>query len=108
MEAMANGSTDRRLDDFREEVNRRFDEVTGDMNQRFAEVDKDFAVVDRRFDKVDHELHRINDRLDGKNGTYGYASIRSTDPVLRNTSPPDRTTRRHRSRRGGPGRPRMR
>lgn len=21
--------------------------------------------MDRRFDKVDHELHRINDRLDG-------------------------------------------
>jgi len=39
--------TDERLDDFRDEVNRRFD------------------GVGRRFDKVDAELHRVNDRLDG-------------------------------------------
>lgn len=39
--------TDERLDDFREEVNRRFDEVY------------------KRFDKVDLELGRVNDRLDG-------------------------------------------
>lgn len=39
--------TDERLDDFRDEVNRRFD------------------GVERRFDKVDAELHRVNDRLDG-------------------------------------------
>ena len=38
--------TDQRLDDFRDDVNRRFD------------------GVDRRFDKVDVELHRVNDRLD--------------------------------------------
>ena len=38
--------TDERLDDFRDDVNRRFDKV------------------DRRFDKVDVELHRVNDRLD--------------------------------------------
>jgi hypothetical protein len=50
--------TDERLDDFRTDVNRQFDEVKGDMNRRFGEVDK-------RFDKVDHELHRINGRLDG-------------------------------------------
>jgi hypothetical protein len=43
--------TDERLDDFRDEVNRRFDEV------------------DRRFDKVDAELHRVNDRLDGLHRT---------------------------------------
>lgn len=39
--------TDERLDDFRDEVNRRFDKV------------------DHRLDKVDSELHRVNDRLDG-------------------------------------------
>jgi hypothetical protein len=58
MEAMRKSWTDERLDDFRTDVNRQFDEVKGDMNRRFGEVDK-------RFDKVDHELHRINDRLDG-------------------------------------------
>lgn len=39
--------TDERLDDFRDEVNRRFDDVG------------------KRFDKVDSELQRVNDRLDG-------------------------------------------
>jgi glutaredoxin 2 len=58
MEAMRESWTDERLDDFRTDVNRQFDEVKGDMNRRFGEFDK-------RFDKVDHELHRINDRLDG-------------------------------------------
>lgn len=43
--------TDERLDDFRDEVNRRFD------------------GVERRFDKVDAELHRVNDRLDGLHRT---------------------------------------
>ncbi len=45
--------TDERLDDFRDDVNRRFDAV-----------DRRFDKVDRRFDKVDVELHRVNDRLD--------------------------------------------
>jgi hypothetical protein len=44
---MREGWTDERLDDFRDDVDRRFD------------------AVDNRFDEVDHELHRINDRLDG-------------------------------------------
>ena len=51
MYKMDDGWTDERMDDFRDEVNRRFDGV----EQRF----------DRFEDKVDHELHRINDRLDG-------------------------------------------
>jgi hypothetical protein len=51
---MREGWTDERLDDFRDEVNRRFESV-----------DRRFDAVDRRFDKVDLELHRINDRLDG-------------------------------------------
>jgi hypothetical protein len=50
MYKMNEGWTDERMDDFRDEVNRRFDGV----DQRF----------DRFEDKVDHELHRINDRLD--------------------------------------------
>lgn len=47
MYKMREAWTDERLDDFRDEVNRRFDKV------------------DHRFDKVDAELHRVNDRLDG-------------------------------------------
>jgi hypothetical protein len=51
MYKMRENGTDERLDDFRDEVNRRFD------------------GVDRRFDKVDAELHRVNDRLDGLHRT---------------------------------------
>jgi tetrahydromethanopterin S-methyltransferase subunit G len=51
MYKMRESWTDERLDDFRDEVNRRFD------------------GVDRRFDKVDAELHRLNDRLDGLHRT---------------------------------------
>jgi len=54
MYKMRESWTDERLDDFRDEVNRRFDEV-----------DRQFGKVDHRFDKVDAELHRVNDRLDG-------------------------------------------
>jgi hypothetical protein len=68
MEAMRKSWTDERLDDFRTDVNRQFDEVKGDMNRRFGEVDK-------RFDKVDHELHRINDRLDTMNKTIIYGAL---------------------------------
>jgi hypothetical protein len=49
--------TDERLDDFRDEVNRRFDEV-----------DRRFDKVDRRFDKVDVEVRdlrlEMNTRFD--------------------------------------------
>jgi hypothetical protein len=51
MYRMRESWSDERLDDFRDEVNRRFD------------------GVNRRFDKVDAELHRVNDRLDGLHRT---------------------------------------
>lgn len=49
--------TDERLDDFRDEVNRRFD------------------AVDKRFDKVDGQLNRVNDRLDGLNKAIVFAVL---------------------------------
>jgi hypothetical protein len=49
--------TDERLDDFRDEVNRRFN------------------AVDKRFDKVDRELSRINDRLDSLHRILIYAVL---------------------------------
>jgi hypothetical protein len=58
MYRMNDGWTDERMDDFRDEVNRRFDGV----NRRFDKFEGD---VDRRFDEVIKELHRINDRLGG-------------------------------------------
>jgi len=50
MYRMNDGWTDERMDDFRDEVN-------------------------RRFDGVDHELDRINDRLDGLHKMLVYAVI---------------------------------
>jgi hypothetical protein len=50
MYKMRESWTDERLDDFRDEVN-------------------------RRFDKVDHELDRINDRLDGLHKILIYAVL---------------------------------
>jgi len=48
MEAMRESWTDKRLDDFR-----------GDVNRRFDEVDRRFDGVDRRFDKVDAEFRDL-------------------------------------------------
>lgn len=48
MYLMRKSWTDERLEDFRDEVN-------------------------RRFDKVDHELNRVNDRLDGMHRTMTQA-----------------------------------
>jgi hypothetical protein len=56
--------TDERLDDFRDEVNRRFDRV------------------DRRFDKVDAELHRVNDRLDGLHRILIFAVLAFTSATF--------------------------
>lgn len=56
--------TDERLDDFRDEVNRRFD------------------AVDRRFDKVDSGLHRVNDRLDGLHRILTFAVIALTSATF--------------------------
>lgn len=41
--------TDKRIDDFRGEVNRRFEEV----DRRFDKVDRRFDKVDAKFDKVE-------------------------------------------------------
>jgi hypothetical protein len=49
--------SDERLDDFRDEVNRRFDEVY------------------KRFDKVEAELHRVNDRLDGMQRSIAHGIV---------------------------------
>jgi len=76
MYKMDDGWTDERMDDFRDEVNRRFDGVDrrfdrfeGQVDKRFdkfeGDVDRRFCDVDRRFDEVLKELRRINDRLDG-------------------------------------------
>ena len=57
MYKMREGWTDERLDDFRDEVN-------------------------RRFDKVDSELGRVNDRLQGLNRLLVYAVISLTSATV--------------------------
>jgi len=65
MYKMNDGWTDERMDDFRDEVNRRFDGVGKRFDKFEGEVERRFGEVDRRFDEVVKELRRINDRLDG-------------------------------------------
>jgi tetrahydromethanopterin S-methyltransferase subunit G len=57
MYKMREAWTDERLDDFRDEVNRRFDDV------------------DKRFDKVESELQRVNDRLDGMHRAMAHGIV---------------------------------
>lgn len=57
MYKMRESWTDERLDDFRDEVN-------------------------RRFDKVDSELHRVNDRLDGMHRILSFAVIAFTSATV--------------------------
>lgn len=57
MYKMRESWTDERLDDFRDEVN-------------------------RRFDKVDSELHRVNDRLDGLHRTLTFAVLAFTSATF--------------------------
>jgi hypothetical protein len=64
MYKMREAWTDERLDDFRDEVNRRFDDV------------------DKRFDKVDAQLNRVNDRLDGLHRILMFAVIAFTSATL--------------------------
>lgn len=64
MYKMRESWTDERMDDFRDEVNRRFDDVNS------------------RFDKVDRELNRANDRLDGMHRALIFALISFTSATL--------------------------
>jgi tetrahydromethanopterin S-methyltransferase subunit G len=61
--------TDERLDDLKENVNRRFDQV----DRRFDEVDRRFDKVDKRFEKVEAEMKagfaEVNARFDSMQQT---------------------------------------
>jgi hypothetical protein len=48
--------TDERLDDFREEVNRRFDEVDKRFDRVEAEMKSGFAEVNRRIDSMQRTM----------------------------------------------------
>ncbi len=76
--------TDRRLDEFKNDVNLRFDEskkdiaqrfeeAKNDVNLRFEQVDKRFEQVDKRFEQVDKRfeqiiasIDRLTDKLDNR------------------------------------------
>jgi DNA anti-recombination protein RmuC len=68
MAVMARESwSDGRIDEFKENVNRRFDEVDkrfDEVDRRFGEVDRRFDEVDRRFDKVEADMREGFARVD--------------------------------------------
>jgi hypothetical protein len=71
MYKMRDGWTDERMDDFRDEVNRRFDKFEGDVDRRFDAVDKRFDKVDKRFDKVEGEVRDLRSEMkSGFEGLY--------------------------------------
>ena len=55
-----NRQTDKRIDDFRNDVNRRF----GAVDKQFEAVDRRFETIDRRFDAVDRRFETIDKRFD--------------------------------------------
>ena len=77
MEAMREGWTDDRMDDFNTKVDRidadvralrietktEFAAVRSEMREGFARIEKRFDKVDARFEKVDERFDRMNDRL---------------------------------------------
>jgi tetrahydromethanopterin S-methyltransferase subunit G len=75
MYKMNDGWTNERMDDFRDEVNRRFDGVDKRFDKFEGEVNRRFGEVDKRFDKVDREFGCINDRLDSLHKILIYAAL---------------------------------
>ena len=62
-----NRQTDKRIDDFRNDVNRRFGAVDKQfeaVDRRFETIDRRFETIDRRFDAVDRRFENIDKRFD--------------------------------------------
>ena len=54
-----NRQTNKRIDDFRDDVNRRFEAI----DRRFEAVDKRFEAIDRRFDEIRADIRLILNKL---------------------------------------------
>ena len=54
-----NRQTNKRIDDFRNDVNRRFEAV----DRQFEAVDRRFDAVDRRFDEIRADIRLILNKL---------------------------------------------
>ena len=57
-----NRQTNKRIDDFRNDVNRRFEAVDKQfeaVDRRFEAVDRRFEAIDRRFDAIDRRFEEI-------------------------------------------------
>jgi hypothetical protein len=77
MELMAEGWTEERLDDLKQEVGRQgarlerledrmdagFCDLRQEMDRRFDKVDERFSKIDRRFEVMDDRLHAIHRTL---------------------------------------------
>ena len=74
MEAMRESWTDDRLDDFRDEVNRRFDKVDAEFRDLRMEMNSRFDRFDARFDGLQRTMLQI---AGGTIGTLiaGFAAV---------------------------------
>jgi hypothetical protein len=77
MYKMREGWTDERLDDFRNEVNRRFDKVDGEFRDLRSEMNARFDRLNSRFDGLQRTMLQI---AGGTIGTLiaGFAAIVAT------------------------------
>jgi hypothetical protein len=64
MEAMREAWTDERLDDLRDQVDRRFDQVDARFDKVDARFDKFEDRIDTRLDRVDDRFDRVIERLE--------------------------------------------
>ena len=82
-----NRQTNKRIDDFRNDVNRRF----GAVDKQFEAVDRRFEAVDRRFETVDKRFDAIDRRFDAIDRRF--EEIRADIRLILNKLIPERKSK---------------
>ncbi len=82
-----NRQTNKRIDDFRNDVNRRF----GAVDKQFEAVDRRFETIDRRFETIDKRFDAIDRRFDAIDRRFD--EIRADIRLILNKLIPDRKSK---------------
>jgi len=89
-----NRQTNKRIDDFRNDVNRRFGAVDKQfeaVDRRFETIDRRFDAVDKRFDAVDRRFETIDKRFDAVDRRFD--EIRADIRLILNKLIPERKSK---------------
>jgi hypothetical protein len=79
MEEVRESWTDKRLDEFRENTDRRFDAIDHRfdiVDQRFEAIDERFEAIDQRFEAIDQRFEAIDQRFDAIDHRFDAADQR--------------------------------